>query len=153
MNDKLDLVLERVVDVSPELIFKAWTDAKGIKNWFCPSPWSVCECRIDLRPGGEFFTKMKSPDGEEFPNSGCYLEIVPNRKIVWTDCLDSDFRPRENGFFTAKLELTPEGSGTRYRATALHKDEQTRQKHAEMGFETGWGIVLDQMLAYIKSNY
>lgn len=94
MNDELDFVLERIVDISPELIFKAWTD-----------------------------------------------------------CLDSDFRPRENGFFTAKLELIPEGSGTRYRATALHKDEQTRQKHAEMGFETGWGIVLDQMLAYIKSNY
>lgn len=152
MNKELDLVLEKVVDVTPEQLWKAWTDAEGLKNWFCPKPWGVSECRIDLRVGGEFYTLMKSPEGDTFPNHGCYLEIVPNRKLVWTDALLKDFRPSEGGFMTAILELIPHEKGTLYRATAIHKNEEGRKQHEQMGFKEGWGIVLDQLVAYIKEN-
>ncbi len=51
INPKLDLVLERVVDVPPHLVWEAWTKPEHVKHWFCPKPWSVTECEIDLRPG------------------------------------------------------------------------------------------------------
>ena len=69
-NSKLDLVLERVVDVSPELVWMAWTQPEHLKKWFTPAPWTTVECVIDLRPGGEFRTVMKSPEGALYPNSG-----------------------------------------------------------------------------------
>ena len=34
--NETDLVLERVVDVPPELVFKAWTTPKHLMPWFCP---------------------------------------------------------------------------------------------------------------------
>lgn len=152
VNPKLDLVLERVVDVPPHLVWEAWTKPEHVKHWFCPKPWGVTECEIDLRPGGIFRTVMRSPEGNSFPNVGCYLEIVPNQKLVFTDALQPGYRPSENPFFTAILLLEPEGTGTRYIAYAIHRDEPGRKKHEEMGFHHGWGTVLEQLVAYIKEK-
>jgi uncharacterized protein YndB with AHSA1/START domain len=156
-DPRLDLVLERVVDVPPELVWLAWTTPKHLMKWFTPAPWQTIECEIDLRPGGLFRTVMRSPEGENFPNIGCYLEIEPNRKLSWTNVLLPGFRPATFAKtsagdcadlpFTATITLTPEGKGTRYRAVAQHGDEATRQKHADMGFAEGWGAVLDQLVA------
>jgi DNA-binding transcriptional ArsR family regulator len=87
------LVLERIVDVSPELVWMAWTQPEHLKKWFTPAPWTTVDCEIDLRPGGIFRTVMRSPEGQDFPNLGCYLEVVPHQKLVWTDVLEAHFRP------------------------------------------------------------
>ena len=78
----LDIVLERTVDVAPELVWKAWTTPELIVQWFTPRPWSTLSCEIDLRPGGVFRTVMRSPEGEEFPNTGCILVVEEGRKLV-----------------------------------------------------------------------
>lgn len=147
----LDLVLEREIDVPVELVWEAWTTPDSIKEWFCPKPWSVSSCEIDLRPGGKFNTVMRSPEGQEFPNSGCYLEVVPNQRLVFTDTLLPGFRPAPKPFFTAALLLAPTATGTRYTAIAIHGNEETRKQHEEMGFHEGWGTVVDQLVAHIKA--
>lgn len=151
IDPKLDLVLEREIDVPPALVWKVWTQPEHLKHWFVPKPWSVTDCEIDLRPGGIFRTTMRSPEGQEFPNLGCYLEIVPQQRLVFTDALLPGFRPSEKPFFTAILSLAPQGSGTRYTAIAIHRDEAGRKQHEEMGFEHGWGTVVTQMVEYIKA--
>ncbi len=155
-NSKLDLVMDRVIDVPRELVWKAWTTPEMLKQWFTPAPWKTIECEIDLRPGGIFRTVMLSPEGETFPNNGCYLEIVENKKLVWTDALEQHFRPAEkpndcfNHFFTAHILLEPHEKGTRYTVIALHSDEEGRKQHEEQGFHDGWGSALDQMVEMFK---
>ena len=159
-DPRLDLVFERNVDIAPELIWRAWTTPEQLKQWFTPAPWTTVDCEIDLRPGGLFRTTMRSPEGQEFPNLGCYLEIVENEKLVWTNALAPGFRPvlqqaadaAECGmfFFTAVIALAPHGAGTRYTALVIHADEEGRKKHEAMGFHEGWGKALDQLVALIK---
>jgi uncharacterized protein YndB with AHSA1/START domain len=150
-NPKLDLVLERVVDVPRELVWAAWTQAEHVRHWFAPSPWTVAHCEIDLRPGGAFRCVMRSPEGQEIPSLGCYLEIVPNERLVWTDALLPGYRPSGEGFFTGVVTLEPHGDGTKYTAMAIHGDEAARNKHAEMGFLDGWSKCLEQLVAHVKS--
>jgi uncharacterized protein YndB with AHSA1/START domain len=155
-DPKLDLVLERVVDVPRELVWQAWTMPEHLKKWFTPAPWTTVDCEIDLRPGGLFRTVMRSPEGEEFPNVGCYLEIVKNEKLVWTDALLPGYRPvpkPESGagmLFTAIVLLETHEKGTKYTAIAMHKDEADRKNHEEMGFYDGWSQCLDQLVALVK---
>jgi uncharacterized protein YndB with AHSA1/START domain len=149
-DPKLDLVLERIVDVPRDLVWTAWTKPEHVSKWFTPAPWTVADCEIDLRPGGVFRTVMRSPDGKEFPNIGCYLEVIPNERLVWTDALLPGYRPSENPFFTAIVTLEPLGNGTRYTAMAIHRDEAGRKRHEEMGFRDGWGKALDQLVAHAK---
>jgi uncharacterized protein YndB with AHSA1/START domain len=151
-NPETDLKLERILDVPAHLVFKAWTTPEHVKKWFVPKPWTITDCHIDLRPGGAFVTTMRSPEGQEFPNAGCYLEIVPDQKLVFTDTLLPGFRPSPNPFFTAMLLLEPHGTGCKYTAYAIHKDSEGRDKHAQMGFHEGWGTVVDQMVEEIKKE-
>ena len=150
MNPMLDLILERVIDVPQKLVWAAWTEPKHLKHWFVPAPWSLKSCEIDLRPGGVFNSVMLSPEGKEFPNFGCCLEVVPNKRLVMTDTLLAGYRPSANPFFTAIIELEKSGKGTRYKATAIHGNEASRKKHEDMGFHNGWGKALDQLVAYSK---
>jgi uncharacterized protein YndB with AHSA1/START domain len=150
-DPRLDLVLQREIDVPHELVWAAWTQPEHLVKWFAPAPWSITECEVDLRPGGMLRFVMQSPEGQEYPNVGCYLEIVPNERLVWTDALLPGYRPSEEPFFTAVMTLEPRGTGTLYTAVALHRDEVGRKKHEEMGFHEGWGMVLDQLVAYIKT--
>lgn len=150
-DPKLDLVLERDIDVPPDLVWAAWTQPEHLEKWFAPAPWSVAGCEIDLRPGGVFKTVMRSPEGQEFPGVGCYLEVVPYERLVWTDALLPGYRPSEQPFFTGVITMQPSGGGTRYVAMALHRDEAGRQKHADMGFADGWSAALDQLVSHAKT--
>lgn len=159
---QLDLSFTRIIDVPRELVWRAWTEPELLKPWFCPLPWKTIDCEIDLRPGGIFRTTMQSPEGQEFPGTGCYLEIKPNEKLIWTNALGPGYRPSfvpekcgtdDVGFmFTAKLELADHEGGTRYTATVIHADEAGCRRHADMGFEAGWGAALDQLVAMIKKG-
>ena len=146
IDPKLDLVLTRVVDVPREALWRGWTQPDLLRQWFAPRPLTTTECEIDLRPGGRFRTLMRSPEGEEYPGLGCYLELVENRRIVFTDALGPGYRPTAKPFFTAIIDFDDDPAGTKYTAVALHKDEAERRTHEEMGFHDGWGLCLDQLV-------
>jgi len=156
-DPKLDLVLERIVDVPRELVWAAWTTPEHLKKWFTPLPWTTVDCEIDLRPGGIFRTVMRSPEGEEFPNLGCYLDVVTNERLVWTNALAPGYRPAAQPsscvpfFFTAVITLEAHARGTKYTGLVMHSDEQHTQQHAAMGFHDGWGTTLDQLVALAKT--
>jgi uncharacterized protein YndB with AHSA1/START domain len=153
-DPKLDLVLERVVDVPRDLVWAAWTKPEHIVKWFTPKPWTTVDCEIDLRPGGKFYTVMRSPEGKEYPNAGCYLEVRKPERLAWTSALLPGYRPAaanpDDLPFTAILSFEAQGKKTRYVAIALHPDEATRKRHEEMGFHEGWGKALDQLVAHVK---
>lgn len=158
-DPSLDLLLERTVDVSPELVWKAWTTPEILKKWFTPRPWITSDCEIDLRPGGIFRTAMRGPKGEEFDGSGCFLEVVENKRLVWTSALGPGYRPSitesvESGgpfTFTAVISLEPAGSGTKYSALVIHGDVESCKKHDAMGFHGGWGTALTQLVEVMQA--
>jgi len=155
LDPELDLFFERTVQIPRALIWKAWTEPQYLKQWFTPAPWKTIDCEIDLRPGGIFRTLMQSPEGKEFPGVGSYLEVVENRRLVWTNALAPGFRPAAipaDGFaMTAIIDLSDHGSGTRYSATVLHENVTARRQHEAMNFEAGWGKAFDQLVAMVRA--
>ena len=155
-DPKLDLVLERVVDVPPELVWKAWTTPEWLKKWFTPAPWTTPEVEVDLRPGGIFRNVMESPDGQRMTNGGSFLDVVPNERLVWTSALQPGFRPAppRSGFphITAAILLAPQAGGTKYTAIVMHPTEEGCKQHEAMGFHNGWNTALDQLVALVKTR-
>jgi uncharacterized protein YndB with AHSA1/START domain len=154
-DPKLDLVFERIVDVPRELVWMAWTTPEHLKKWINPMPYTTGDCEVDLRPGGIFRFVSCSPEGKESPNVNCYLEVIENEKLVWTPALAPGYRPSNASsgipVFTAVITLEPHGKGTKYTAVIMHKDEEGRNKHDEMGFQEGWGAAYNQLVDVVKS--
>ncbi|MDZ7632050.1 MAG: SRPBCC family protein [Gemmatimonadaceae bacterium] len=158
IDPQLDLVLERIVDLPRRLVWAAWTTPELLMPWFCPKPWLTTACRIDLQPGDRS-TTMQSPDGESFPSSGCFLEVIPETRLTWTDALLPGFRPAAepagaglNFRMTGCIMLEDHGTGTKYTALALHGGEAQRAQHDAMGSENGWGTALDQLVAHMTGR-
>jgi uncharacterized protein YndB with AHSA1/START domain len=149
-NDgSLDLTLKRTIDAPRALIWKVWTDPKHVMKWWAPAPWTTVDCEIDLRPGGMIRTVMRSPEGQDYPNVGCFLELIENEKLIWTDALGPGYRPALEPFFTAIFTLEEHAGKTNYAVRVLHKDEADKKKHEDMGFQFGWSKCLDQLVELV----
>jgi uncharacterized protein YndB with AHSA1/START domain len=147
-----ELSLTRLLDAPADKLFRCWTTAELIKQWFAPKPYTTAVAEVDLRPGGATNIVMKSPQGQEIPCPGQYLEVVADRKLVFTDAFTGDWNPRQGApFMVATITFEPEGQKTRYTATVRHWSEEDRAKHEQMGFQSGWGICADQLEALAKT--
>jgi uncharacterized protein YndB with AHSA1/START domain len=83
---------------------------------------------------------MHGPNGEQFPNTGVYLEVVPDRLLVSTDAFTPGWKPAGQPFMVSRVELEPTGDGqTRLRAIASHWNQATMDQHLAMGFPRGLG--------------
>lgn len=140
------LAFSRVVPLSPEFLYQAYTDPELLKQWFCPKPWRVSAARLDPKPGGAFCNVMEGPNGEKVEHIGVYLEAVPGSKVVFTDAYTPGWKPNSGLFMTAVVTFTPEVGGTRYTARVEHWTDEAEETHAKMGFFEGWNKALDQLV-------
>jgi uncharacterized protein YndB with AHSA1/START domain len=132
-------------------VFRAWTEPELLKQWFTPRPWTAPVAVLDVRPGGSNLIIMRDPDGNEYPNRGVYLEVVPNERLVITDAYTEAWTPSEKPFMTAILTFEDVNGDTRYTARVLHWSVADREEHEKMGFHEGWGQCADQ-LAEVVAN-
>lgn len=145
-NDDLDLTISRLIKAPRSTVWKAWTEPKHLKEWWCPKPWRAEIQAFDLRASGAFDVLMHGPDGEENPNPGSFLEIIPRERIVFTTALIEGWRPAAPWLsMTAIITMADKDGGTMYSARVLHPDRAIRDRHEELGFFDGWGACIEQL--------
>lgn len=142
-----ELVLTRLINAPRHPLFRCWTEPALITQWFTPPPWKTIAAEIDLRPGGASLITMQGPDGSLMPNAGQYLEVVADRRLVFTDAFVGGWVPSAKPFFACVLSFDDEAGQTRYTARAMHWTAEDCAAHQAMGFHTGWGIATDQLAA------
>ena len=151
-DPKRDFAIERFIDAPTRLVWEALTKPEHLKEWYMPKAWGrVARVEIDLRPGGIISIDIAVGDGREVPNVGCVLEAIPMQRLVWTSMLFPGYRPAvfDDIPITAIMTMKPEGSGTRYVFTALHRDEGDLEKNKASGFYQGTEIAIDQFVAHV----
>lgn len=153
-NPKTDITFERFIDAPKRLVWEALTTPEHMKQWWMPRAWGrVSNAEIDLRPGGILRLDIVVGNGQEVPNLGCVLDAVPMERLVWTSMLFPDYRPAifDDIPVTAIITIESEGTGTRYKFTAMHRDEADLEKDKESGWKEGTDIALDQLVELVMS--
>jgi len=148
-----DLVLSRLIDAPRENLYRAWTEPSLLKQWFAPHPYTTPVAETDVRPGGTSLVVMRSPDGQDMPCPGVYLEIVKNERLVFTNAYAKAWEPAETSapfLMTVILTFEDEGGQTRYTALVRHWTAADRETHEQMGFYKGWGQCTDQLADLAK---
>ena len=133
-----ELSIELILDAPKEKLYRCYTDPELLKQWFAPRPWKITKVDTDVRPGGRFNFTMQSPEGQDYPNTGIFLAVEPNKRLVTTDAVTPDFKPA-GPFMVAEVTFEDAGPGkTKYTAKARHWTEEAKVQHEQMGFIPGW---------------
>jgi len=153
-DPKRDFAIERSIEAPPRLVWEALTKPEHLREWYMPKAWGrVAHAEMDVRPGGIFSIDIATGDGQEFPNLGCFLDVVPLQRLAWTSMLFPGYRPAvfDDIPITAIVTMEAVGAGTRYVFTALHRDEADFQQNMGSGFHEGTGIAVDQFVAHVMA--
>lgn len=149
--DDSTLTISRLIPAPPAVVWRAWSQAEHLAQWWIPKPLECRVVRLDLRPGGGFETRMRDGDGPFQPHlDACFLDVQPERQLVFTTVLRAGWQPVEPWLaLTTAITLEAVGAGTHYTAHVMHRSAEDSRKHADLGFEQGWGSVLEQLAAYV----
>lgn len=133
------LTLERRLGAPPHLVFNAWTKPGEITRWFGRKGATELSAEAEAKVGGRYRICFRSEDGERHEIGGSYLEIVPDRKLVFTWAWHTT--PERQSLVT--VSLAEDGDGTRL--TLTHEkffDEAARDRHL-----SGWAAALGKLEA------
>lgn len=153
-DPKRDFAIERFVDAPTRIVWEALTTPEHLMEWYMPRAWGrVARAEMAVRPGGIFSIDIATADGQEMSKLGCYLEVVPMARLVWTSTLFPGFRPAvcDDMPITAIVTMETVGAGTRYVFTALHRNEADFETSKASGFYEGTEIAVGQLVAHVKS--
>lgn len=126
------------ISSSIEKVWRAYTTPDDIKQWNAASDdWHTTAATVDLRPGGEFSSRMEAKDGSMgFDFAGTYTKIVENQLIAYS------FGDRN-----AQVEFTdtPEGITVHvtFDADSQYPVEQQKQ---------GWQSILNNFKKHVESQ-
>jgi uncharacterized protein YndB with AHSA1/START domain len=82
-----ELVVTRIFDAPPHVVFEAWTRPELFMRWWAPKSMGVpiSSCDMDVRTGGKYRIQFGKDDSESSTFFGKYIEVVPHSRIVWTN--------------------------------------------------------------------
>jgi uncharacterized protein YndB with AHSA1/START domain len=137
-----EFVITRVFDAPARLLFEAYTRPEHIKEWFGPKGWPVTHCEMDFRKGGRFRFAMTGPSGEKgTPFGGEYLEIIPNKKIVY----DNGFELAGAERMVVTITFEEKNGKTTLVLHTLFGSIAMREDHLGKGYDVGTRMGLDQL--------
>lgn len=87
ISDK-ELVIKRIFDGPAHLVYEAWTTPELMMRWWTPASFGITfiSCEMDVRTGGTYKFVMGHPAFDQpMAFHGRYVEVVPNKRIVWTN--------------------------------------------------------------------
>jgi uncharacterized protein YndB with AHSA1/START domain len=143
LKEKPSLALNRVYHAAPEKVWRAWTDPEALKKWWGPGPGEpVSLAQLDVRVGGRFRIVFGGPDGKAHECAGVYLEVVPNRKLVFTWTWPNSTPERES---LVTIMFRPVSGGTEldFRHEQFF-DEKVCDDH-----KRGWSGSLDKLERFL----
>jgi uncharacterized protein YndB with AHSA1/START domain len=138
-----ELRITRRYPVAPEKVWRAWTDPQALSAWFGPGePNSVSLAELDVRTGGRYRVRFRTPDGEEHEVSGNYQEVVPHERLVFSWAWRST--PERVSRVTVVLRAADGGTELDFRHERFF-DAQAREGHAR-----GWALTFEKLDAWVR---
>jgi uncharacterized protein YndB with AHSA1/START domain len=163
LPDMPDFVVTRLLDAPRPLVWKAWTDAAALAQWWGPKTFDVGVLKQELRPGGHFHYSMKTPQGQMMWGRFVYQEISPPERLSYVssfadkngDLAPNPWLPDFPLELSNVLTLTEENGRTRLTLVASPIKADEAQVVAFVGLRTsmqgGYAGTFEQLEAYLRA--
>ena len=144
---KPSVTLTRLFDARRDVVFRAWTDPKQLAQWWGPHGFTNPVCEIDARPGGALRIDMKGPDGNIYPMTGTFREVVPPERLAFIGVA-------MEGLFESLTTVTFEDvkGKTRVTVKAVVLKAAPEAAPALAGMEEGWSQSLERLDGFVRTD-
>jgi len=144
-TESLSLEIKRLIKAPRDRVYAAWTDPAQLKQWFGPENVQTHNLIADARVGGKFRWDLTNSEGEKMTCQGEYLELQPDKKIVFTWQWEDD-EDWENHISIVTVALADAEGGTELRLT----HEQLPNEESRDGHTRGWNSALDKLEKFFR---
>ncbi len=147
----LELSLTRRVAAPPEVVFRAWTDAKQLAEWWGPKGFTNPRCEVDASTGGAIRIDRRAPDDVVYPMTRRYVEIDrPHRLVFMTAAFDDEGQPMLKVLNT--VMFTQVTNGTEISLVAEVTSTTPEALRDLSGMSQGWSQSLDRLAALVVQS-
>ena len=122
-----EIVISRVIDAPPELVFKAFTEVRHLSRWWGPEGFTTTTRAFEFRVGGVWDFVMHAPDGADYQEWITWTEIVPPERIA---LVHGESRDDPNAFESV-LTFEPAGEQTRIVMRTVFPTKELREEAVE----------------------
>lgn len=148
------LIAERFFDAPREKVWRAFTIAEALEEWWAPKPWKAVTKSFDFSEGGHWHYYMAGPNGEKEWCMEHYLTIDPGVSYTARDEFSSETGevnetlPMNNWL----VEFKDEGGGTKVVVTTTYATPLDLQKVIDMGMKEGFAMALQNLEELLASE-
>lgn len=143
-----ELVVTRTFNGPAHIVYSAWTKPELFQRWWAPKSFGVSflSCELDVRTGGKYRLTFRHPaTGEPMPFFGRYIEVIPPKRIVWTN-----EEGQEPGAITT-VTFEERGGETIVVLHDLYPSKQALDDAIASGSTSGFGEQFEQLEQLIVS--
>jgi uncharacterized protein YndB with AHSA1/START domain len=134
------IVARRRMPAPREIVYEAWIDPEGLREWMCPGDIVSAEAVLDVRVGGSFRIVMKSKT-QTHEHAGTYQVVDRPSKLVFTWTAVEN--PGEITLVT--VDFIPHGDESELVIT----HERFTDPEVAQRYEMGWGTIAKKFAAYL----
>lgn len=143
---KLELVITRILDAPPVLVYQAWTSPEHMVRWMGPKGFTAPAAKMDVREGGKYRAHIRSAEGKDYWFKGTYREVVENTRLVFTFAWEEDGERGQENLVT--VTFADEGGKTRM----TFKQAPFQSLEERDGHDGGWSEAFDKLAAYVTAQ-
>jgi uncharacterized protein YndB with AHSA1/START domain len=136
---KFRLSIRRRLPATREVVFEAWTDPQGLREWMCPGDTISAEAKLDLRVGGSYRIVMKSKT-RDYVHTGVYQVVEPPSKLVFTWTREEEAAPT-----LVTVEFIAHGNESELVLT----HERFHDADVMKRYQGGWGTIAEKFATYL----
>lgn len=126
-----------------EVVYQAWIDPEGLRQWMCPGDVISAEATLEVRVGGSFHLRMKSPD-RIHQHTGTYQVVDPPAKLSFT------WYAPENPADVTLVTVDFIAQGDESELVITH--ERFTQSDVAQRYEMGWGTIQRKFGEYLADR-
>jgi len=138
------IVVRRKMPEPREVVYEAWTDPEGLREWMCPGDVISAEATLDVRVGGSFRITMRSKE-QVHEHVGTYQIVEPPAKLSFT---------WSGGNAAGEITLvTVEFIAQGNESELVITHERFSDADLAQRYEMGWGTIARKFADYLAANH
>ena len=153
------VILERVYEAAPEMVWQSWTKPELLKQWWGPNNVTIPECEVDLKVGGKFYIVMEAGaamgpyKGLLWPMLAEFTAVEPNSKLFYNAQAWTEGDKEETTIDqTTEVTFTEENGKTKVKVKAAIYKTGPKAKMAAEGMQMGFTQQLEKLNAFLSTK-